>query len=255
MQKDLTTILSVGVVCLTILGISWNVRNTGISIQNTGTSSGSVQNSISVSGEGKVTATPDIVRINAGISEIAKTTKAAQESANQKLNTILDILKKHDVPSKNIQTNNLSIRPEYEWQKEGGQKLIGQRVSQTLTIKISDIDKDADKVTSILDALGEINGLELNSVNFDIEDKKAFFSEAREQAFEKAEQKAEEYAKFGNVTLLKPISISDASISYNPPMFRNYAKIEMASDGGSESSLPAGELEVTATVNVLFGIK
>ncbi len=255
MKKDLTVVISVGVICLTILGISWNVRNTGISIRNTGSNSESIQNSISVSGEGKITATPDIVRINAGISEIAKTTKAAQEAANKKLNTILDILKKYDIPNKNIQTNNLSIRPEYEWKGDKGRQLIGQKVSQTLTIKISDIDKDSEKVGKIIDTLGAINGLELNSVNFDIEDKKEFFSKAREQAFEKAQQKAAEYAKFGKVTLLKPISISDASISYNPPVFSNYAKMDMMAENAVGSSLPAGQLEITATVNVVFGIK
>ena len=119
----------------------------------------------------------------------------------------------------------------------------------------SDIDKDSEKVGKIIDTLGAINGLELNSVNFDIEDKKEFFSKAREQAFEKAQQKAAEYAKFGKVTLLKPISISDASISYNPPVFSNYAKMDMMAENAVGSSLPAGQLEITATVNVVFGIK
>lgn len=257
MQKEITTITSVIIICLTIMGVAWKLGNTGISIQNTGTSSATVQNSISVSGEGKVLADPDTVQINAGISETAPTTKEAQESVNQKLNTILGILEKNDIPKKNIQTNRLLIYPEYEWTEQDGRTLIGQRVSQILTIKIAEINKNPEKATDIIDALGEINGLELNSVNFDIEEKEDLFSDAREEAFEKAKQKAKEYASLGEVTLLGPISISDATVHYDLPIFSNYARKEMdeAAGMGGGSSLPAGQLEVTANVNVVFGIK
>lgn len=254
-KQETITLASVIFICLTILGITWNLSQTGISIQDTGTNTNSTKNSISVSGEGEVSATPDIVNINAGISELGKTTKIAQESVNQKLNTILSILKEKNIPQKNIQTSNLTINPEYEWKEKDGRQLVGQKVRQTLSIKIANIDKDLEKAGEIIDALGEINGLELNSVNFDIEDKKELFTQAREKAFEKAKQKAVEYAQFGNVTLGNPISISDATIQYNPPIYSNVARMSLTADGGGSSSLPSGELDVTATVNVIFEIK
>ena len=179
-----------------------------------------------------------------------------QDEAIEKLATIISILEENDVPERNAQTSNLSFYPEYDWKGDEGRKLIGQRVSQTLTIKIPEIDKNPGRVTDILDALGTINGLELNSVNFDIEDKKEFFSEAREQAFEKAYQKAKELAKFGDVELGKPITISESSVNYRPIPYQNFAKMEMVADGmGGGSALPAGELDVTASVNVLFEIR
>lgn len=256
MKKETTIIASVILICLTILGAAWSLKNTGISIQNTGSSSETIQNSISASGEGKVFASPDIVRINAGISNTAKTTKLAQENVNQKLNVILGVLEQNDIPKKDIKTNHLSIHPEYEWTERGGRQLVGQRASQNLTIKISDIDKTPERATQIIDALAEINGLELGSVDFDIEEKKELFSKAREEAFEKAKQKAAEYAELGDVTLLKPVNISDVTVQYNPPVFSNVARMDMAEKqalGGS--SLSAGQLEVTAMVNVVFGIR
>ena len=243
-------------VCATVAFSVIRLENTGITIQNSGSTAGGIQNSISVSGEGKITAVPDIVNINAGVSELGDTTKEAQDKANEKLATIISILEENDVPERNAQTSNLSFYPEYDWKGDEGRKLIGQRVSQTLTIKIPEIDKNPGRVTDILDALGTINGLELNSVNFDIEDKKEFFSEAREQAFEKAYQKAKELAKFGDVELGKPITISESSVNYRPIPYQNFAKMEMVADGmGGGSALPAGELDVTASVNVLFEIR
>ena len=250
------TFSGVIIVCATIAFSIGQLRNTGITIRDTGSSAGSIQNSITVSGEGKITATPDIVRISLGVSELADTTKKAQHQANEKLERIISILTDNDVPERNVQTSNLSFRPEYDWKGDDGRKLVGQRVSQTLTIKIPDINTKTERVTKILDSLGEIDGLELNSVNFDIEDKKEFFSSAREQAFEKARQKAKELAQFGSVKLGKPISISEANISYNPMPYSNFARKEMVmADGmGGGPSLPSGELDVTAKVNVVFEI-
>ena len=242
-------------ICATIAFSVVRLERTGITIQNSGTTSGKIQNSISVSGEGKITTVPDLVKIDAGVSEIADTTKEAQDKANDKLDTIISILAKNDVPERNIKTSNLSFFPEYDWKGEDGRKLVGQRVRQTLTIKIPEIDENPERVTDILDALGSINGLVLNSVNFDIEDKKDLFSEAREKAFEKAHQKAKELAKFGDVELGKPITISEASVRYNPMPYRNFAMAEVAMDGGGGSSLPSGELDVMATVNVVFQIR
>lgn len=250
------TLAGVLLVCITIAFSVGQIQNTGITIRDTGSTAGSIQNSISVAGEGKITATPDIVRISSGVSELADSTKEAQQQANKKLERIIEILKNNDVTERNVQTSNLSFRPEYDWKGDDGRKLIGQRVSQTLTIEIPGIDTKPSRVTKILDSLGEIDGLELNSVNFDIEDKKELFSAAREEAFEKALQKAKELARFGDVKLGAPISISEGHVQYNPMPFRNFAAKEMLmADGiGGGSSLPSGELDVTATVNVVFGI-
>lgn len=241
-------------VCATVAFSVVRLENTGITIQNSGSTAGGIQNSLSVSGEGRITAVPDIVNINAGVSELADTTKEAQQKANDKLATIIAILKENDVPERNAQTSNLSFSAEYDWSGEDGRKLMGQRVRQTLTIKIPGIDKNPERVTDILDAIGEINGLELNSVNFDIEDKKELFSKAREEAFDKAYQKAKELSEFGSVELGKPITISEASINYNPMPYQNFAKMAMDGIGGG-SSLPAGELDVTAMVNIVFEIR
>ncbi len=252
-------IIGLLVICSTIVVSVNMLKSTGIKIQNSGgaTESGALQNSISVSGEGKVMAKPDLVRISAGVSELGKTTKEAQEKANEKLNQIVQVLQENGVDKKYMQTEYLSFSPEYDWRGDDGRELIGQRARQTLTIEIHGIDKDEEKATNILDGLGNVNGLEMNSVNFDIEDKEAFFTQAREKAFEKAEQKAKELAKMGDVKLLKPITISEASMNYQPPMLRNYAKMEMAMDGMATggSSLPSGELEVTATISVTYGIQ
>lgn len=249
-------LLAVGIVaiCGTVIYSSHLFKQTGITIENAGSTSASIQNSISVSGQGKVASAPDLMRISAGVSELAPTTRAAQKQANQKLNRVLEILKENGVSDKYVQTQNLSFQTEYDW-RDSGRKILGQRVRQTLSVEIPGIDKKPARVTDILDALGGINGLEVHSVSFDIEDKEALYSSAREEAYEKAHQKAKELAKLGKVKLGKPITISTDSVHVSPIYQRNFAKMEMDAVGGGGSAVPAGELDVTASVSVVFEIE
>ncbi len=255
-------ILAAIVVCVTILIGLGKLQQTGITIEDKrqqvsekkAETVNQVPKSISVSGEGKIVVAPDHVRITAGVSELADTTKQAQNQTNQKLAKVLDILKKNAISERNIQTSNLTFRPEYDW-SDGERHLIGQRVEQTLTLSIPEIDTQPERVSRIIDALGAINRLEMNSVSFDVKNKKELLSRARIQAFEEAREKAESLAKLAGLTLEKPLQISETVGNAIPaPYFRTTPQMEMAADAAAPS-LPAGELDVTVTVNVVFGVR
>ncbi len=259
MKKEIVIILATLIVCWTIFWVSLNIKNTGISIENkdkiTETKD---KRTVSVSWEWKVMSVPDIVRIKVWISELANTTKIAQENTNKKLEEVLAILKEYNIPENDIQTNNLSIKPEYEWLREWWKKIVWQRVKQDLNIKISDINTDKTKVVNILDSLWEINWIELNSIQFDIDDKKELFTKARAQAFEKAKQKATELAELWELQLLKPITISESSVNYYSP-YSSQLNFAVFEEDNSwiwwDSSLPSWELEVIANINVVFETK
>jgi hypothetical protein len=94
-----------------------------------------ITNTLSVVGEGKSYVTPDTLVIQASVSELADTTKEAQDSANEKIEQIHKILQNVGIDKKNVKTDRLNINPEYDW-REDGRKLLGYRSQQTLTIEI-----------------------------------------------------------------------------------------------------------------------
>jgi uncharacterized protein len=255
-------------VCLTIIFAMGRLQQTGITIEDnrsqepgkkeeTGEKKGQVaeqQKSISVSGEGRIVVVPDHVRISAGVSELAETTAKAQEQANRKLARVLEILKANEIPERNIQTSQLTFRPEYDW-SDGERRLIGQRVAQTLDISIPEIDVRPERVTRILDLLGAINRLEMHSVNFDVKNRKELLSRARILAFEEAKEKAEALTRLAGLSLEKPLQISEVPGNAGPvPYFRGTPRMDMAA-AAPEAVLPAGEMDVTITVNVVFAAK
>ena len=252
-------LIPVIIVSLTVILSAIFISRTGIYIKNTGgvESGGKVSNTISVAGDGKVSAKPDMVQVNISFQETASTSKAALNKVNEKIDSALKILKNNNISDADITTSNLNIYTEYDY-SNSSRKIIGQRASQSLEIKIKKIDDKATKATAIIDELSAIDNLQINGISFDIEDKTEFFSKARELAFNKAKQKAEELAKLSKVKLTKPISISDSTYDISPvPYTSNVAQFKSLSlDASSVSSqISTGEMNISANLSILWGIE
>ena len=102
-------LISVVIISLATITGSYFISKTNFSIQNTGTATtmdGRLSNTIAVNGDGKVFATPDMVRIDISVSELASTSKVAQSKVNDKISQVLNVLKTNGIPEKDIQTQS-----------------------------------------------------------------------------------------------------------------------------------------------------
>jgi uncharacterized protein len=215
-----------------------------------------ITNTVSVAWEGKSLTSPDTLSINIQISELGKTTKEAQDKANEKITKIKEILKEFDIPKQNIQTTNINVYTEYDRTKEE-RKLLGYRSQQDLNIKVQ-WEGFAEKGGNIMNKISEVGEINVNNVNFIVDDKTKAMEEAREKAFNDATEKAKQLARLWGLSLGKPTMITEQEIQYyyDRPM---YAK-EMAMDAGAgntmnEATLSPGQLELTARVNIVYEIK
>jgi hypothetical protein len=255
MTKSNTPLL---IVCATILLSVFFFSKTGVYIKSLGgavESGGRVTNSISVSGDGKVNARPDMAQITLSFQEIAPTSREALDKVNQKIDQTVKVLKDSGIEDSDISTTGLNIYTEYDY-SSSYRRLIGQRASQSLGVKIKNLDVKATKATQIIDQLSAIDKVQLGGIRFDIEDKTKFFTEARELAFNKARQKATELAKLGGVKLLKPVSITDSTYDVSPqPYYSNVAELKAMSAPAADTQLPSGEMGISANISILWGIE
>lgn len=212
---------------------------------------------IAVQGTGKATATPDIASFSVTISEISETTREAQVKANEKVNTILAMVREAGVAKKDMRTTALEFFPEYRW-RENEQVLVGQRVRQTVHVTIRGIGEDGTILPSLIDRIGTVSGISIGSISFSKEDTSAEYAASRSLAMEKAIQKASEYARAADMILGKPISVSDYSSADYQSGSRNVmakAAPAMMMESVAVAELPSGELEITSTVSVVFELK
>ncbi len=104
---------------------------------------------ITVSGEGKISAKPDIANISLSVVSKAVTVKQVTTDNNTKMNAVLNAVKAAGVEAKDITTSQYSLYPEYDYNYlgRGTNKIIGYNLTQEITIKV----RDLEKVDTILD--------------------------------------------------------------------------------------------------------
>ncbi|MCK5021903.1 MAG: SIMPL domain-containing protein [Candidatus Pacebacteria bacterium] len=223
------------------------------------------RNTISVTGEGEVSAVPDIAKFSFTVKEESKTVEEAQAKVTEKMNKVLAFLKESKISDKNIKTTGYNIYPRYEWWSkeiicEGGlcpptdrqRVLIAYEVSQNISVELKDIDKAGE----ILAGIGSLEVTNVSGLNFDIDNKDELEREARQIAIEEAKNKAKELAKDLGVKLVRIISYS----SNEGNIYPQYAVMEksMAYGMGGDSfvpEIPVGENEIKSTIYITYEIK
>jgi len=236
-----TKSLSIFFLILTVLSVSGCKKN--------------YQSTISVIGTGSVLAQPDLIQMGITLGNTAQTTKAAQDEVSRMVRQALAILKEAGIEDKNIMTASLTFRSEYEYTNR--RVLIGQRAEQSITFSIDNINYNGERVPEIIDRLIQINGIELNQINFSVKNNTEYFVRSRELAYQKAVDKANQYAELSNLKIIKVLNISEEINQQASPMnnkfMNNRASYEAdVLSGAASTVVPMGELEITTRIFVEF---
>ena len=220
----------------------------GVGVQ----SASAATSGVSVQGTGTVKVVPDTVRLNATISFVGATNSAASKAVSTSAAAFRAALKDKKVATKDIQSQNLTIYPEYTWTQEKGQELKGYRASQSFTVLVRDEANAGAIIDASVDAAGDnIQVTGVTPIVLDIDDAQ---DAAREKAVAKAKKKATAYAKLFDFDLGKILWVSETSSSYSPPIF-SLAKTSVADAAAPPTEIDLGEQDVTVTVDVRWAIK
>ncbi|MEK7645787.1 MAG: SIMPL domain-containing protein [Patescibacteria group bacterium] len=216
-------------------------------VSNTATTT----NTVSFSGEGKVTAKPDIAVISASIVTQAIDSKSAQDSNSTKSNAVDSFLKKQGIAEKDIKTSGYNVTPQYKYPPYGGQATItGYQVTQSYEIKV----RDLTKISTILSGLVSAGANQVNNLGLQIENPDALKSQARQLAIDDAKKKAQELQKQVGVRLGKIVNFSEDSGGYPVPMYYDTKAVGMGG-GGPEPTISTGENDVVINVTLTYQIK
>lgn len=214
--------------------------------------SNSTERTVSVSGSGTVNLRADMVTFTVTVSETKTTTAKAQKAANTKMSKVLEIIRSFGVTDDNISTSSLNYSTQYKW-TDGEEVRIGEQVSQSVTVKLENIDVFG----SLVDTLGStVTGIALNRVNFEASDYTKAAGQARKLAYENARDKAMVYAVASGMVVGRPITINDGYDSYGSVRYTvsdaKMANFEAAAAAGPQTETPTGLLSVTVNTSVVF---
>lgn len=228
-------------------------------------------NTISFTGEGKVSAKADLAAINFSIVTEGATSKTAQDDNSKKSAKIVDYLKQQGVAEKDIKTSGYNIYPQYNYPRpcpvpaykdgvtemiapaypcgDDTQKISGYQAIQTFDVKV----RDLDKVGTLLDGLISQGANQVNNLGFQVENQTELQEQARQMAINDAKIKAKSLQSQLGIGLGRIVNYYEGG---NYPVYMMGAKGRMGGgEGAPIPSIPSGENEMIMNVTITYQIK
>lgn len=194
---------------------------------------------ISVAGHGEIQVTPDEATLNVGVQTTGSDSQSAMSANADKMQAVIAAIESRGVPSKNIQTGNLSLG--YDQEKD---RYVA---THTVTVQVDDVTQ----VGSVLDAAVAAGANMSWGVSFGLKDTASAQDQALKDAIAHARQHAGAMAAALGVSIAGVQSASTASYNTPPPPI--YAGVA-SSTAGSSTPVQPGQTTVTADVTVVYAI-
>lgn len=194
---------------------------------------------------GEVTRVPDIANISAGVMTMAPTASAAIQQNAQRMNAVRAALRSAGIADRDIQTSTISLNPEYRYRENESPVLTGYRASNQVTVRFRDIERTGP----ILDALVAQGANQINGPMLSIDKPEAALDEARMQALQVAQRRAEIYARQMGKRVGRILSVSESGGGFPPPV-PMMARAEM--QDAASTAIDPGEQTLSVSLSVSF---
>jgi hypothetical protein len=202
------------------------------------------EHTITVSGIGTVSLTPDTADLRIGVNIIRPTATQARADAAIAMTKVVAAIKAAGIADKDIQTSNLSLQPVYDYGNGNGPaKLTGFQVSNIVSITSHELDK----VGGLVDAAVAGGATSVDGITFRVEDQAKAEGQARLAAVADAKAKADALAGAAKVSIVGVSSIAETSSPMPYPVYAGNAVSKDAS-----TPVQFGSTDVTVSVVIVY---
>jgi uncharacterized protein YggE len=204
---------------------------------------------INVSGTGTISLSPDIAYIYLGVHTEDASASDAVAANNTQTQEVIQALQDFGIEANDIRTTNFSIWPAQNYGPDGLPLDTRYVVDNTVYVTV----RDLAKLGELLDVVISAGVNTVNSIQFDVADKKDSLKQARADAIKDAQERAQELADAAGLSLgeVQSISFFDSGMPY--PIFDGKG----GGGGAMEAAVPIqpGQLTLTVSVSMTYEIK
>ncbi|MEK7124356.1 MAG: SIMPL domain-containing protein [Patescibacteria group bacterium] len=204
---------------------------------------------ITVSGEGKAYAKPDVALVTLGANTKGFKSQDVVNRNNEIMNAVIKSVKDLGVDEKDIQTTMYNLSPEYDY-TEKGRVFKGYSLNQQISVKI----RNFDAISNILDKAASNGANAIGDLRFTVDDMEKVKAEARQKAIAQAKEKALSLFKQSGLEAIKLVNISEG---YGPVPFPAYGKGAggAAFEASVAPQIEVGQTEVSAVINLTYRVR
>lgn len=203
---------------------------------------------LSVSADGTSKRVPDIASISTGVvTRAADANAAMRDNANQ-MAKVMAAIKAAGVAERDIQTSGVNLNPNYNYVQNQPPKITGYEARNTISVKV----RDVGKLGKVMDSLVAAGANDLNGPSFEVDKPDEAYDEARRGALEKAQARAEMYAKALGLRVRRIVSIDESGSSFPRPIPMMRTMAMSAGKAAADTEVSPGEASLSAHLNVVF---
>jgi len=203
--------------------------------------------SIRVSGDAKVTAQPDRVQVDIGVSTRAPSSQEAAAHNARQVQAVLDAVRKATGPAAVLKTISYSLNPNYDYHVSGGEPTInGYSAANVVQVTLDDLDR----IGSVIDAAARAGANHVQGIRFTLRDQDAVRAQALREAVTRARAQAEVLAGALGLKVVRVLAVEENSPRLTPLYSHPVARAAGLSASAVPTPVEAGALEVTADVTL-----
>jgi hypothetical protein len=166
---------------------------------------------LKVQARGEHLARPDMMGVSAGVVTTGRTAKEALAANAALANRLLAAVRASGIEPRDVQTSQLSVSPQYERGRAGGddedgvRRIIGYLARNRLELRLRDLARAPD----IINALFESGANEVSGPHFALQDPAPALKAARRAAVAEARAEAETYADALGMRIARVLRVSE----------------------------------------------
>lgn len=207
---------------------------------------GSSSNIMNVTGVGTISVEPNVAKINIGVVTQDKELTNAQQANAQTLNQVIQSLEQQGIPSKDIQTVEYYIYPQYDY-VDGKQEFRGYEVTHMIQVTVRDLNQTGQ----IIDMAVRNGANRISNIAFTLDDPKQYYQKALSMALEDAEAKAQNIAYTMRLNL-NPTPVEITEVLKDPQGSPQMLMKAEAVSSTSSTTVEPGQLTIVARVQTQF---
>jgi uncharacterized protein YggE len=193
---------------------------------------------------------PDIATINTGVQTRSMSAKDAMAQNATAMDRLITTLVKGGIERKDIQTSGINLNPQYDYatrtEQQNGPKFLGYEASNQLTVKVRKLDKAGE----LVDAMVNAGATNINGPMFGIADPDKLLDQARTNALQTAQARANLYAQATGYRSARLISIGEGG-GYVPPM-PIMMTARAANADSAQTKIEPGQISTSISLSVQY---
>lgn len=203
---------------------------------------------LDLSARGEVRVVPDVALINAGVVTQSADAASAMSQNAVKMQKVMAALKKAGVAEKDIQTQSVSLSPQYRYAENQPPVITGYQAANQLNVRFRNIARSG----AILDVLVKEGVNQLSGPTLTLDKPEAAMDAARLSALSTLRARADLYAKAAGLSVKRMVVISESSDEAPQP---KYGMVRSMADESASSQIAPGEQAIGVTLTAVFELQ